>query len=184
MIVCRLNFAESDFLQKERLKRRTLKPKVVPSKNLPKLPHEADSGPSSRIPRTRQIQTSTTNEASPNNNEASEMFFLCENDGNVKDVQDIETAEALLAFLNSQNTADVLPGPSYRDSAVQWSNMHNERNKPMSVEQKDILIEFKFSSNFTRLDSIIMWKDITNMLNATPGAKNEWKKWRKSCHDI
>ncbi|KAG5887187.1 hypothetical protein JTB14_016673 [Gonioctena quinquepunctata] len=104
----------------ERLKRRTLKPKVVPSKKLPKLPHETDSGPSSKIPRTRQIQTSTTNEASPNNNEASEMFPLCENDGNVEDAQDIEAAEALLALLNSQNTAEVvLPGPSYRDSAVQ-----------------------------------------------------------------
>ncbi|KAG5862680.1 hypothetical protein JTB14_002930 [Gonioctena quinquepunctata] len=83
----------------ERLNRRTLKPKVVPSKYLPKLPHEADLGPSSRIPRTRQIQTSTTDKASPNNNEASEMFPLCENDGNGEDAQDIETVGALLALL-------------------------------------------------------------------------------------
>ncbi|KAG5882892.1 hypothetical protein JTB14_013271 [Gonioctena quinquepunctata] len=86
-------------------------------KHLPKLPHEADSGPFSR---TRQVQTSTTNEASPNNNETSEMFPFCENDGDVEDAQDIEAAEALLALLNSQNIAEVvLPGPSYRDSAVQ-----------------------------------------------------------------
>ncbi|KAG5862681.1 hypothetical protein JTB14_002930 [Gonioctena quinquepunctata] len=85
--------------RRERLNRRTLKPKVVPSKYLPKLPHEADLGPSSRIPRTRQIQTSTTDKASPNNNEASEMFPLCENDGNGEDAQDIETVGALLALL-------------------------------------------------------------------------------------
>ncbi|KAG5882483.1 hypothetical protein JTB14_015957 [Gonioctena quinquepunctata] len=54
------------------------------------------------------------------NNEASEMFPLCENDGNVEDAYDIEAAEVLLAVLDSQNTAEVvLPGPSYRDSAVQ-----------------------------------------------------------------
>ncbi|KAG5889938.1 hypothetical protein JTB14_028947 [Gonioctena quinquepunctata] len=48
------------------------------------------------------------------------MFPLCENDGNVEDAQDIEAAEALLALLNSQNTAEVvLPASSYRDSAVQ-----------------------------------------------------------------
>ncbi|KAG5896259.1 hypothetical protein JTB14_033556 [Gonioctena quinquepunctata] len=53
-------------------------------------------------------------------NEANEMFPLCENDGNVEDAQDIEAAEALLASLDSQNTAEVvLLGPSYRDSAVQ-----------------------------------------------------------------
>ncbi|KAG5900539.1 hypothetical protein JTB14_022846 [Gonioctena quinquepunctata] len=71
--------------------------------------------------------------------------------------------------------------------------MDNKRNKPMSVKQKDILIECmrshpqlkqKFSSNCTRQDSITIWKDITNMLNASPGAKKEWKEWRKTWHDI
>ncbi|XP_044751421.1 uncharacterized protein LOC123311473 [Coccinella septempunctata] len=68
-----------------------------------------------------------------------------------------------------------------------------KRNKPMSVEQKDILIEFicshpemkqKFSSTFSRQDSIALWKELTNILNGTPGAKKDWKEWRKSWHDI
>ncbi|XP_044767189.1 uncharacterized protein LOC123323052 [Coccinella septempunctata] len=68
-----------------------------------------------------------------------------------------------------------------------------KRNEPMSVEQKEILIEFisshpeikqKFSSTFSRQDSIALWKDLTNILNGTPGAKKDWKEWRKSWHDI
>ncbi|KAG5892574.1 hypothetical protein JTB14_036783 [Gonioctena quinquepunctata] len=68
-------------------------------------------GKSKHLQLMRKVQTTM---------KANEMFPLCENDGNVEDAQDKEAAEALLALLNSQNTAEVvLPGPSYRDSVVQ-----------------------------------------------------------------
>ncbi|XP_050516557.1 uncharacterized protein LOC114340812 [Diabrotica virgifera virgifera] len=69
----------------------------------------------------------------------------------------------------------------------------NKRKQPMSMEQKNLLIEYmrahpqlkqKFSSTYTRKDSITMWTEITNILNATPGTQKDWKDWRKSWHDI
>uniref|UniRef100_A0A6P7GQA5 Regulatory protein zeste n=1 Tax=Diabrotica virgifera virgifera TaxID=50390 RepID=A0A6P7GQA5_DIAVI len=64
----------------------------------------------------------------------------------------------------------------------------NKRKQPMSMEQKNLLIEYmrahpqlkqKFSSTYTRKDSITMWTEITNILNATPGTQKDWKDWRK-----
>lgn len=63
-----------------------------------------------------------------------------------------------------------------------------KRKQPMSSEQKNILIEFlrshpeikqKLSSNNTRQDVVNEWMKISNILNATPGTRKNWKEWRK-----
>ncbi|VEN56416.1 unnamed protein product [Callosobruchus maculatus] len=107
MRVCSLHFNETDFLQKERVKRRTLKRKAVPSRNLPKVSHDAGVG------RSRTIRSR------PEPNTKTETFALWGNDGR-EDLEDRQAAEGLLALLNSHKpTAVPLPGPSSRDIGVQ-----------------------------------------------------------------
>lgn len=59
----------------------------------------------------------------------------------------------------------------------------------ISVEQKRVLVEFlkknprllsgKFSSDFTIKTGVAKWEELSNLLNSIPGAKKNWKNWRK-----
>ena len=59
----------------------------------------------------------------------------------------------------------------------------------MNSEQKKLLIEFvkkhkklqapKFDATFSYKDSQRLWEEISGILNSVPGAKKNWKLWRK-----
>lgn len=59
----------------------------------------------------------------------------------------------------------------------------------ISSGQKEILIEFlnnhselvsaKFSSKFSHKNAQELWSEVTETLNALPGAKKTWDQWRK-----
>nr|CAI5842462.1 unnamed protein product [Callosobruchus analis] len=109
MRVCSLHFNATDFLQKERVKRRTLKRKAVPSRNLPKVSHDVGAG-RSRTVRSRPASNTSV---------VTETLALYENDGR-EDLEDRQAAEGLLALINSHKPTTVsLPGPSNRDIGVQ-----------------------------------------------------------------
>ncbi|CAH0558662.1 unnamed protein product [Brassicogethes aeneus] len=69
-----------------------------------------------------------------------------------------------------------------------------ERGGNISASQKTELIEFmgkhpelqngKFTQTFTFKHARKMWEELTNNLNAVPGATKDWKKWRKTWHDM
>jgi len=69
--------------------------------------------------------------------------------------------------------------------------MMEGRNSQISIQQKHILLEFmrknehlqagKFSPAFTVKQSQKLWQELTDLLNSSPGAKKDWKKWRKVC---
>ncbi|CAG9826614.1 unnamed protein product [Diabrotica balteata] len=64
----------------------------------------------------------------------------------------------------------------------------------VSSEQKKELINFmeenpdlksgKFTNNFTYKTAQTMWQTLSQILNALPGAKKEWKQWRKTWQDM
>ena len=65
---------------------------------------------------------------------------------------------------------------------------YSKRGSNMSPSQKELL-DFreehpelktgKFSANFTYKDASVLWMQLSNTLNATPGANRDWKLWRK-----
>nr|CAI5833451.1 unnamed protein product [Callosobruchus analis] len=97
MRVCSLHFNATDFLQKERVKRRTLKRKAVPSRNLPKVSHDVGAG-RSRTVRSRPASNTSV---------VTETLALCENDGR-EDLEDRQAAEGLLALINSHKPTTVV----------------------------------------------------------------------------
>ncbi|KAK9720498.1 Helix-turn-helix of DDE superfamily endonuclease [Popillia japonica] len=120
MRVCSLHFDESDFMQKERVQRRTLKSRSVPFKNLPKVSHDAEPGPFNRIRVSRTIQPMNTTGTETTQDKAIVVASTCENDMECEDEEDREAAETLLALFQSQNAPEVpVAGPSQRDCAVQ-----------------------------------------------------------------
>ncbi|XP_039308061.1 uncharacterized protein LOC120358311 [Solenopsis invicta] len=72
--------------------------------------------------------------------------------------------------------------------------MAEKRVGNISNGQRKILIEFlnnhpelvsaKFTSTFSYKDAQKLWCEITNILNALPGAKKTWEQWRKTWHDM
>lgn len=55
-----------------------------------------------------------------------------------------------------------------------------QKNKLIELVTSDKnLISGKFSSTFTFKDSQKKWEAITELLNSFPGAKKNWKQWRK-----
>lgn len=64
-----------------------------------------------------------------------------------------------------------------------------KRTGNISSGQKEILIEFlnnhselvstKFSSKFSHKNAQELWSEVTETLNALPGAKKTWDQWRK-----
>lgn len=69
------------------------------------------------------------------------------------------------------------------------SLQRKKRSGNITNEQRSLLIEYmknhpqlmkgKFSSSFTWKDSIQLWNDIAQILNAVNGTKKDWKGWRK-----
>lgn len=60
----------------------------------------------------------------------------------------------------------------------------------MSIDKKKEIIDFisknpqlkaggKFTQDFTAKTSQSLWKTLATNLNSVPGAKKDWKKWRK-----
>lgn len=41
------------------------------------------------------------------------------------------------------------------------------------------LLTGKFTASYTLKDSICLWNEIAEILNAVNGAKKDWKGWRK-----
>lgn len=49
------------------------------------------------------------------------------------------------------------------------------------MEKHPKLIKGKFSADFTLKNAQKLWAEISLILNSVPGAKKEWKQWRKIC---
>jgi hypothetical protein len=68
--------------------------------------------------------------------------------------------------------------------------MEVQNRSRYSAEQKATLIELlkneaqlitgKFSATYTFKDAKKKWEEISSTLNSIPGAKKEWKQWRKA----
>lgn len=64
-----------------------------------------------------------------------------------------------------------------------------KRSANITNEQRTLLIEYmkkhpqltkgKLSSSFTLKDSIQLWNNVAQILNAVNGTKKDWKDWRK-----
>lgn len=77
------------------------------------------------------------------------------------------------------------------DSSNGKENMQgkNIRGGKASDKQKTMLVEFlkknsqlisgNFTNSFTYKDAEQKWQDVANILNSIPGARKEWKAWRK-----
>ncbi|XP_054012804.1 uncharacterized protein LOC128894816 [Hylaeus anthracinus] len=69
-----------------------------------------------------------------------------------------------------------------------------KRTGNISRGQKQILIEFvesnpnltrsNFSADYTCKNGQRLWQEITNILNASPGAKIDWKQWKRTWQDF
>lgn len=69
------------------------------------------------------------------------------------------------------------------------SSSTEKRSGSITKEQKQILINFieqhhelksgKFTSNFTVKQGQSLWVEVAKNLNAVPGARKTWQKWRK-----
>lgn len=72
--------------------------------------------------------------------------------------------------------------------------MEEKKSGSLTREQKKVLIQFiedhpvlktsKFTKDFTFKKGQALWEEISLILNAMPGAKKEWIKWRKVCTEI
>ncbi|CAH1107064.1 unnamed protein product [Psylliodes chrysocephalus] len=74
--------------------------------------------------------------------------------------------------------------------------MNSEKRKTGSIsqDQKKELIQFmeqnpdlgsgKFTKKFTFKTGQELWMQITQILNSLPGAKKDWRQWRKTWADI
>lgn len=49
------------------------------------------------------------------------------------------------------------------------------------LKKRPNLISGKFSANFTYKNAEMLWKDLEKILNSIPGARKDWKNWRKVC---
>lgn len=64
-----------------------------------------------------------------------------------------------------------------------------EQRVPINSEQKAVLLQFmkdhyqlqtgKFSASFTCKVAEKLWREAADILNSIPGAKKDWKAWRK-----
>lgn len=64
-----------------------------------------------------------------------------------------------------------------------------EKRVPLTNDQKETLLEFikqhpqlqtgKFTRSFTVSTAHKLWCEAADILNAIPGAKKDWKGWRK-----
>lgn len=70
--------------------------------------------------------------------------------------------------------------------------MERKKSFNASDNQKKMLVEYlkkhpellsgKFTNTFTLKDAVRKWQEITEILNSVPGARKEWKSWRKVCN--
>ncbi|XP_030758012.1 uncharacterized protein LOC115883742 [Sitophilus oryzae] len=97
------------------------------------------------------------NEASATNNEATNVFPLCDDDDNVEDPQERKSAEDVLAPVDSQNTVEVVPpGPSSRDSAVQV-------NTPKVLTLYELITSDEKLRNFTGINNFAIFDSIVEI---------------------
>ncbi|KAJ8913395.1 hypothetical protein NQ315_008788 [Exocentrus adspersus] len=52
------------------------------------------------------------------------------------------------------------------------------------MEEDQMLRRGKFSAEFSFKDAQIRWEKITNHLNSIPGARKNWKDWRRTWQDL
>lgn len=76
------------------------------------------------------------------------------------------------------------------DFIKQTLNLHEKMaRKQLSNEQRTMLIEYieehpelvkqKHCNQYTNADSRKLWVEVTQKLNAVPGATKGWKEWKK-----
>jgi hypothetical protein len=49
------------------------------------------------------------------------------------------------------------------------------------IEENRVIVEGKFSSEFTDADRKNVWRKLTQKLNAMKGAVKNWRGWRRVC---
>uniref|UniRef100_A0A6P7GB51 Uncharacterized protein LOC114339901 isoform X3 n=1 Tax=Diabrotica virgifera virgifera TaxID=50390 RepID=A0A6P7GB51_DIAVI len=136
MRVCSLHFEATDFLQKQRVKRRTLKLNAIPSQKLPLEAHSTEPGPSSRSITAAAKQRIVTTVAP--------SLIPCED---VEDLDDQEAAEILTSLKNTENST------LSKDAAVQV-------NITKEITLCDILdSDFKLKE-FTGVDNYVIFNTI------------------------
>ncbi|XP_072400928.1 uncharacterized protein [Diabrotica undecimpunctata] len=140
MRVCSLHFKATDFLQKERVKPRTLKCQSVPNQKLPLEVHNAEPGPSSRDIRIAAKQRMTTTVAP--------SLIACED---CEDKDDQEVAEIGLRNTVQNSTL------SSKDAAVQV-------NTPKVLTFYEIVDNDIKLKNFTGVHNFSMFNCIVNMI--------------------
>ncbi|KAF5270829.1 hypothetical protein FQR65_LT17784 [Abscondita terminalis] len=71
--------------------------------------------------------------------------------------------------------------------------MESKRSANIYASQQRTMLEFlnahpqlvsgKFTSTFTYKQAQALWHELTNILNAIPGAHKTWIQWRKTWQD-
>lgn len=67
--------------------------------------------------------------------------------------------------------------------------MSQKRSGNISLSQKELMVEFiennekmksgKFTNDFTFKTAQKLWEKLASILNAVPGARKDWRQWRK-----
>ncbi|KAF5287095.1 hypothetical protein FQA39_LY16080 [Lamprigera yunnana] len=89
-----------------------------------------------------------------------------------------EQIESASAQLLPPETEATLPRKGEHISALQKSTLLQ------FLQRNPSLITGRFSSEFTTKMAQLLWRKLANMLNDIPGPKKNWRRWRKSWHDL